>query len=89
MFLSNNSIEFIIFHRTEGRNSTEEWVSGIQRVGSESVRLEGLWGYSFLILLVRNERFCLDEVFYLLVMDEAARFMGFVRVLIPLDYVGL
>jgi hypothetical protein len=41
------------------------------------------------ILLVRNERFCLDEVFYLLVMDEAARFMGFVRVLIPLDYVGL
>ena len=53
------------------------------------VRLEGLWGYSFLILLVRNERFCLDEVFYLLVMDEAARFMGFVRVLIPLDYVGL
>ena len=48
-----------------------------------------LWGYSFLILLVRNERFCLDEVFYLLVMDEAARFMGFVRVLIPLDYVGL
>ena len=26
---------------------------------------------------MRNERFCLDEVFYLLVMDEAARFMGF------------
>ena len=53
------------------------------------VILESLWGYSFLILLVRNERFCLDEVFYLLVMDEAARFMGFVRVLIPLDCVGL
>ena len=54
-----------------------------------NVRLESLWGYSFLILLVRDERFCLDEVFYLLVMDEAARFMRFVRVLIPLDYVGL
>jgi hypothetical protein len=38
---------------------------------------------------VRDERFCLDEVFYLLVIDEAARIMGFVRVLIPLDYVGL
>ena len=40
-------------------------------------------------LLVRDERFCLDEVFYLLVIDEAARIMGFIRVLIPFGYVGL
>ena len=29
------------------------------------------------------------KCFYLLVIDEAARIMGLVRVLIPFDYVGL
>ena len=29
------------------------------------------------------------KCFYLSVIDEAAGIMGFVRVLIPLDYVGL
>ena len=53
------------------------------------VRLESLLGYSFLILLVRDERFCLDEVFYLSVFDEAAGIKGFIRILIPFGYVGL
>ena len=41
------------------------------------------------LLLVRDERFCLDEVFYLSVFDEAAGIMGFIRILIPFGYVGL
>ena len=53
------------------------------------VRLESLLGYSFLILLVRDERFCLDEVFYLSVFAEAAGIVGFIRILIPFGYVGL
>ena len=38
---------------------------------------------------MRDERFCLDEVFYLSVFAEAAGIVGFIRILIPFGYVGV
>ena len=53
--------------KTEGRSSAGRGNAGGLRdtLSRGYVRLESLWGYSFLILLVRDERFCLDEVFLL------------------------